>query len=209
MLIDLPKFLTEHNCDLSEAQGYLNHAFETLEFSQCGNFSLLLQQLHICKGHIDTFNIYHLKELVARFKIEKLTKCIEEYEAKLKTFLEDTTVLNFQEAVVSRVEAIKQDQKKKLTIRVSKAFATNRTLKDMKQLALRGFGECERCLVRIHMKPGSVIISWFFLEALSGKLEQLARDNTAVFKDAGVQEVTVDGKVVFPIILEEVTDKPL
>ena len=206
MLTDLPKLFTEYNCDLSEAQVYLNHELKTIDFSQCVNFSLLLQQLHICKGHIDTFNIYYLKELVARFKIEKLTKCIDEYEAKMKIFLEDTTVLNFQEAVVSRAEPIKPDQTKDLTIRVSKAFATNRTLKDMEELALRGFGDCQRFLVRIHMKPGSVIISWFFSEAHSDKLEQLARDNAVVFKDAGVDEVTVDGKVVFPIILKEVTD---
>ena len=204
MLADLLDLLTECKCDLSKAQFYLNNLFKTEEFSQCSTFSLLLQQLHIRKGHIDTFNIYFLHKLVARFKKEELTKCIEKYEAKMKTFLEDTTVLNFQRAVVSRVEPVKPDQTIDITIRVSKTFAKDRTLKDMEELALNGFGENQRAFVRIHAKSGSVIILWFFPEALSGKLEHLAHENAAVFKDAEVEEVTVGGRVVFPCTLEEV-----
>ena len=203
MLIDLLDLLSESKCDLSKAQFYLNHLFKTEEFSQCKDFPLLLQQLHVSKGHIDTFNIYYLKKLVDRFKVENLTKCIGEYETKMRDFLGHTTVLDFQRAVVSRVKPIKPNQTKDLTIRVSKAYAMDRTLEDMEELALRGLGDCERFLVRIHMKPGSVIISWFFPEALSDKLEHLAYENAAVFKDAGVEEVTVDGRVVFPRTLKE------
>ena len=206
MLADLLDLLTESKCDLSKAQFYLNGLFETGEFSHCSTFDALLWQLQVRQGHIDTFNIYYLKKLVARFKMENLTKCIEEYEAKLKSFLNNTTILHFQRAVVSRVVPIKPERTKDLTIRVPEEFAKDRTLKDMEKLALRGFGDCQRFLVRIHMKPGSVIISWFFpdSEALSGKLEHLARENAQVFKDAGVEEVIVDGRVVFPCTLEEV-----
>ena len=53
------------------------------------------------------------------------------------------------------------------------------------------------------MKLGSVIILVFFPETLTGKLEYLAHKNAAVFKDAGVEEVSVGGRVVFPSTLEE------
>ena len=200
MLAYLLDLLTESNCDLFKAQFHLNDLFRTGEYSHCNTFDTLLGHLQVHQGHIDKFNIYYLKELVARFKTEELTKCIEEYETKMKKFLEDTTVLQFQQAVVSREEPTKPDQTKDLTIRVSKAFATNRTLKE---LALIGFGDCQKFLVRMHMKPGSVIISWFFHEAFSGMLEHLACENAAVLKDAGVVEVTVDVRVVLPSTLEE------
>ena len=204
MLADLLDLLTESKCDISKAQFYLNGLFGTGEFSHSNTFDALLWQFQVRQGHIDTFNIYYLKKLVARFKTEELTKCIEEYETKMKTFLEDTTVLQFQEAVVSIVEPVKPEQTKDLTIRVSKTFAKDRTLKDMEELALGGFGENQKAFVRIHAVSGSVIISWFFPESLSGKLEHLARENGAVFKDAGVEEVTVDGRVVFPVTLDKV-----
>ena len=88
---------------------------------------------------------------------------------------------------------------KYLTIKISTELAGNRTLKDMEKLALRAFGECQQEFVRIHVKLGFVIISVFFPE----KLEQLAHKNAAVFKDAGVEEVSVDGRVVFFTTLEE------
>ena len=51
--------------------------------------------------------------------------------------------------------------------------------------------------IRLHAEPGSIIISWAFPKELSGKLEQLACDNAAVFKDNGVVEVTVGERRVF------------
>ena len=205
MLADLLDLLTESKCDLSKARFYLNGLFGTGEFSHCDNFDALLWQLQVRQGHIDTFNIYYLKKLVARFKTEELTKCIEEYETKLESFLKNTTILRFQRAVVSRVKPVKPERTKHLTIKVSKTFAKDRTLKDMEELALGGFDEYQREFVRIHAVLGSVIISWFFPEVLHGKLEHLARDKVTLFKDAGVEEVTVDGRVVFSITLEKVS----
>ena len=200
MLTDLLGLLA--NCDLSKAQFFLDEVFETEEFSRCNTFQALLQQLR--RNHIDTFNTYYLQRLVAYFKKDELKKPIEKYEAEKDTFLCDTKVIEFQHAVVSRVESVKPNQTAVITIRVTRTLAKDRTLKDIEELALRGFGECQRTFIRIHAKSGSVIISWFFPEALSGKLEHLARENASVFKDAGVQEVTVAGRVVFPSTLEEV-----
>ena len=200
MLTDLLDLLTECKCDLSKAQLFLNDLFETEEFSQCSNFSTLLQRLRV--GHIDTFNTYYLQQLLAYFKKDELTERVKGYEAKKKRFLEDTTVLKFQQAVVSRVEPIRTSQIKYHTIKVSKSLAKKRTLKDIEELALRAFGECHG-FVHVHAKAGSVVITSFFPKSLTSKLEQLARENAAVFKDAKVEEVTVDGKIVFPSTLEE------
>ena len=201
MLTDLLGLLTECKCDLSKAQFFLDDRFDTDKFSQCTNFDALLRQLR--RGHVDTFNTYYLQQLVAYFKKDQLTERVKEYEAEKEKFLKDTTVIEFQRAVVSRVESVKPSQMKNLTIKISKKLAEDRTLKDMEELASRAFGEYQLEFVRIHVKLGSVIISWFFPETLTGKLEQLAHKNSAVFEDARVVEVTVDGRVVFPSTLEE------
>ena len=208
MLADL---LTECKCDLSKAQFYLDDRLNTEEFSQCASFDALLRQLR--KSHVDAFNTYYLQRLVTHFKKDQLTERIKEYEAEKEKFLKDTTVLEFQHAVVSKVEPLPSGQMVKLTIKISKRLANKRNLKDMEELALLSFGENQRDFICMHAEPGSVIISWFFPEALSGKLEYLARENAAVFKDAGVEEVTVGGWVVFSSTLEEVRtshgiDKP-
>ena len=152
MLADLLGLLTECKCDLSEAQFFLDNQFDTEKFSQCASFDALLRQLH--RGHVDTFNTYYLKGLVAYLKVDQLIERIKVYEAEKEMFLQDTTVLEFQRAVVSRMELVKPDQTVSLTIRVSKRFADDRTLQDMKELALRGFDESFMPFVRIHAKIG-------------------------------------------------------
>ena len=203
MLSNLLELLKKYECDFSKARFFLNTLFKS-EFSQCNGFDALLHKLH--ERHMDTFNIYYLEALVAHLENKKLKEPIEKYKTKMEQFFKDTTVLEFQQAVVSRVEPVKPSQMKDLTIKVSKRLAEDQTLEDMKELALSSLGDSLRSFVRIHMKSGSVIISWFFPEALCGKLEHLARKKAAnaVFKDAGVEEVTVGGRIVFPSTLEEV-----
>ena len=91
-----------------------------------------------------------------------------------------------------------------VTIKVPKKMARIRILKDIEELAMEEFEECYKKFIRLHAEPGSIIISWIFSKGLSGKLEQLAHDNAAVFKDKGVVEVTVGGKRVFPCTQQEV-----
>ena len=201
MLTDLLGLLTECECDLTEAQFYLDDRFDTEKFSKCTSFNALLRQLR--KGHVDAFNTYYLNQLVAYFKKDLLTERIKKYEAKKEIFLKDSTVLEFQHAVVSKAKPLQFGKMIKLTIKISKRLADKRNLKDMEELALRGFGECQD-FVHIHAESGCVIISWVFPVALSDKLEYLARKNKDVFKDAGVKEVTVGGRIVFPSTLEEV-----
>ena len=198
------------DCEFSKAMTFLNRVCGSREFSDCRDIDELIDQLY--QGHhIDPFNIFRLKSLLDIFEseMEALTKIIEEYEEEEEVFLKRTTIIKFQRAVVRRAKpALKESQKMtaKLTIKVSPSFATNQTLWDIKNLAMEGFKECHKRFVLIHAEPDLeyVIISWFFPEALSGKLEHLARKNAAVFKDAGVEEVTVGRRVFFPCILKEV-----
>ena len=206
MLGNFGFILADCSSMFSKAITFLNRVCGSREFSNCTNIDELIDQL--CQGHhIDVFNIYRLKSLLDIFESEKesLTKIIEKYEEEKEVFLKRTTILKFQRAVVRRAKSEGQKMRAKLTIKVSPCFATNQTLWDIKNLAMEGFKECHKRFIRMHAEPGSVIISWFFPEALSGKLEYLARENKGVFKDAGVEEVTVGGRVVFPCTLEEVS----
>ena len=128
---------------------------------------------------------------------DKLMDYIKKYEAEKEGFLKDTSVLQFQRAVVSKVGPLQFGRMIKLTIKIPKRLADKRSLKDMEELARRSFDDCHE-FISIHAEPGSVIISWFFPEALSAKLEHLAHENAAVFKDAGVEEVTVGGEGCLP-----------
>ena len=115
-----------------------------------------------------------------------------------------SSVLEFQRAVVSRVEPILASGKAVVTVTISKEMASHRTLKDIEKLAIEGFKECHKEFICLHAEPGSIIISWVFPKGLSDRLEQLARDNAAIFEENGVSEVTVGGRRVFPCTKQEV-----
>ena len=207
MLTDLPDLFTECKCNLSKAKYFLKHLFYTEKFSQCNNFYDLLYQLR--GDHIDTFNTYYLREIITLFakkmnekEKKKLMKPIEDYEMERERFLNDTLVIEFHRAVVTHPDEL--SQKTKLTIKVSDRFASKRTLKDIEKVSLNAFEERHRSLICVHATVGSVVISWFFPENQSNEFEVLAKKNASVFKDAGVEEVTVGGRVVFPCTLEEV-----
>ena len=201
-LVKIVHFL-KLNCDLSEAQLFLDTFIGTEDFSRCDNFDKLIRLLQ--RDHIDIFNTSRLQEFVASFERDELTGFVDAYEKKKKRFFENTTVVSFQRAVVSRVEPILPKGRAVVTIKIPKKMASQRTLRDIEELAMEGFEECYKCLVRLHAEAGSIIISWVFPEALiSDKLEQLTHKNAAIFKNAGVEEVTVGGRRVFPVTQQEV-----
>ena len=200
-LVKIVRFL-KLNCDLSEAQLFLDTFIGTEDFSSCDNFDKLIRLLQ--RDHIDIFNTSRLQKFVASFERDELSGFVDAYEEKKQSFLKNTTVLNFQRAVVSRVEPVLPKGRAVVTIKIPKKMASRRTLKDIEELAMEGFEECYKCLVRLHAEAGSIIISWIFPEALSDKLEQLACKNAAIFKDAGMEEVTVGGRRVFPVAQQEV-----
>ena len=201
MLVKVVRFLNT-NCNLSEAQLFLDVATGTKKFSRCNNFNKLIRQLQ--RDQIDVFNISRLQELVACFDEDELTELVNLYEKKKNSFLKNTTVLEFQHAVVSRVKPDLHIGEVTVTIKIPKKMASCRTLKDIEELAMEGFEECYKSLVRLHAEAGSIIISWVFPEALSDKLEQLVCKNADIFKDAGV-EVTVGGRR-YPVIQQQVNN---
>lgn len=72
-------------------------------------------------------------------------------------------------------------------------------MRDIEELAIEGFEECHKSLVRLHATSGSVIIMWFIPMDLITKLEQLVEKNSAIISAKGVVEVTVNGKRVFSV----------
>ena len=208
MLVQVKRHLSK--CDLSDALIYLSSVIGSEEFIGCDNFGKLIRQLQ--QHHIDVFNISNLQNLVANFErdesgelLDELTEVIEAYNEKKESFLKQTTVLEFQRAVVSRVKPLPTSGQASVTIKIPEGLASRQTLRDIEKLAMEGFEECHKKFIHLHAEPGSVIISWIFPKKLSGRLEQLAYDNAAVFEDNGVVEVTVGGRGVFPYTQLEVS----
>ena len=185
-------------CDLSKAQFFLDIFNNTEEYSKCDSFDKILRQL-VQQNSIDVFNIDQLQQLVACFNDDKLTAVVEEYEAVKEKFLRDTAVLEFQQAVVSSVEPILPSGRAMVTIKIPRRLARQLTMRDIEELALEGFEECHKSLVRLHATPGSVVIMWFIPMDLITKLEQLVHKNAAIFSAKGVEEVTINGKKVLPV----------
>ena len=202
MLVQVKRLLVFNKCDLSDALLFLDSVDGSEDFIGCDNFDELMRQLQ--RDHIDVFNISILQQLVACFDNHELTQVTAAYNEKKESFLKQTTILEFQRAVVSRVEPILASGMAVVTIKVPRKIARHRTLKDIEELAMDGFEECHKKFIRLHAEPGSIIISWVFPKRLSGRLEQLARVNAAVFKDNGVVDVTVGGRRVFPCTQQEV-----
>ena len=203
MIVQVKQCLEELKCDLSEAQLFLDGVTGTEDFSSCVNFCKLMELLQ--RDHIDIFNISILEGLVACFKKDGLTKLVQAYEKEKEDFLKQTKVLSFQRAVVSRVEPIIPKGRAVVTIKIADKNVYNRTLKDIEELARKGFDDdCYKFFISLHAEVGSVIVSWVFPKTLSGKLEQLTHKNAAIFEEAGVEEVTVGGRRVYPVIQQEV-----
>ena len=87
-------------CDISEARFFLNNLLNTDIFTGCDNIEQLLNQL--CHCYVDTFNVYYLQKLATCLERDDVNQVVQIYEEKKEKFLEDTTVLDFQKAVVSK-----------------------------------------------------------------------------------------------------------
>ena len=197
MLTDVRKISANYN--LSIAQQFLNDFFETDEYSKYENFDKLLHRL-VQQRKIDMFSINQLQNLVTCFKDSNLSEVVKKYEAEKNKFLQDTKVLHFQQAVVSSVPPVLPSGKAFVTIKIPRRLARQLSMKDIEELALKSFEkECYEALVQIHATSGSVVIMWFIPIDLITKLEQLVDKNSAIVSEAGVEEVTVDGKRVFPV----------
>ena len=182
------------SCDLRSVQFFLNTQNDTDEFSHYDNIDSLLRHLH--QNYIDMFNIRCLEILVTYFNKAKLKKSIDEYKAKKDKFLRNTDVVGFQQAVVSKAEPYIQSGKAVVKIKIShpRTWGVKKclpTLKAIEELAMKGFQDRYVSLVHLHVTIGSITV------AMSDKLIKSMRDNAAVFKDAGVEEVIIAGRIMF------------
>ena len=204
MLLQVKRLLVNNKCDLSDARFFLDSFFGSEEFIECEDFEKLMRQLQ--RDHyIDVFNISILQDLLAKcFNNDKLTEAMRAYLEKKDCFFKQTSVLEFQHAVVSRVKPILAKGEVFVTITISKEMSRGRTLEDIEKLAIKGFEECHKRFIHLHAEAGSIIISWVFPEVMSGWLEHMAHNNAAVFEDYKVLEVTVGGRRVFPCTQNEV-----
>ena len=191
MMTDTRKDLKE--CDIAELQFYLDDFFGVDEFRKCHTTDEVLCKLR--RDRIDTFNIRYLEKLVSRFhQSEAIVKKIKEYEEKKEEFLSATTVKAFQQAVVSKAETVIPKGMAAVTIKIPKEYGIPRTMKDVEELAKKGFKSLHKDFVKIHVKPGSIIITWYIPKALYGEIVQLAHENAAELKKEGVEEVTIVGE---------------
>ena len=180
------------DCNIAKVQFYLDDLAGVDEFRKCQNVDEVLRKLR--RDYIDTFNISFLKSLITQFCQNKaIRQKIKEYEKKMKAFFRNTTVKQFQQAGISKAEAVTPKGMAKITITIPKVYKdAPRTMNDVEELAKKGFKECKKTLIKIHV--GSIIITWFVPEALCGKILQEARENIAVLREEGVDEVSIVGK---------------
>ena len=191
MMTDTRKDLKE--CDIAELQFYLDDLFGIDEFRKCHTIDEVLRKLR--RDHIDTFNITYLEQLISRYhQSEAIVKKIKEYNEKKEEFLSATTVKEFQQAVVSKAETVIPKGMAAVTIKIPKEYGFPRTMKDVEELAKKGFKGHHKDFVKINVQPASIIITWYVLEALCGEIVQLARENAAVLREEGVEEVSIVGK---------------
>ena len=151
MLTDLHDLFTEWKCDLPKAKFFLDNLLGTANFNLCTSFDELLWRL--CQDrNVDTFNTYYLQALVALFKKDRLTVRVKEYEAEKEQFLRNTTVLEFQQAVVNSIESVRLDEVNHLTIRVLILSAGEKELEDIEELAIIGLSERQSAFIRVHAR---------------------------------------------------------
>ena len=191
MMTDTRKDLAD--CDIEEVQFYLDSLFGVDEFRMCQNIDEVLRKL--CRDRIDTFNIRYLERLVSRFHQNKaIIETITKYEEKKEEFLGATTVKEFQQAVVSRAETVLPRGMATVTIKIPREYGVPRTMKDVEELAKKAFKGNYKDLIRINVTSGSIIITWYVPKGLCGELLKLARENMAVLRDEGVEELSVVGE---------------
>ena len=198
------KHLLNEKCDLSDTILFLYSVMGIDELDDCDNFDKLLKQLQ--RHAIDVFNIIVLQNLARTHSLDntEMTEVVEAYYKKKEEFLNKRTVLEFQQAVINKVQPILTSRMAMVTIMISKEMGFCRMLKDIEKLAMKGFEECYKEFIHLHAKAGSIIISWAFPKKLSVRLEQLAHKNASVFQVNKVLEVTVGGKKVFAFAQQEV-----
>ena len=193
MLTNIRK-LHFRNRKISKAVFFLNDLLETEDFASCVTIEQIIKTLR--RGYIDTFNVYYLEKVAECLESDDMKILVKEYEEKKKQFLEETTVQDFQKAVVSKAKLPLPKGKVEVSIVIQKRSVGNKVLKDMEILASEVFGEDQRRFVSFHAIQGSIIL-WHVPESLCDTLEQLVHQKVDILRENGVEELTLGEDTVF------------
>lgn len=192
----LTNFRTQlKGCNVSHAQLLLNRLLDTNAFTDCDTIGKILNQL--CHNHVDTFNVYALQKFATRLDDDYLKKLVDEYEEKKEILFTKMTVLEFQKAVVCKPEPDLPTKMVKITFRIPRQLAKAIVIKEIENLALQVFEDNQQHFVRFHVTPGPVIIVWYVTESLCEVLQRMAQKKATVWRQHGVEEVTVGSHCVF------------
>ena len=194
MLTNIRK-LHLRNRKISKAVFFLNDFSGTDDFASCVTLEQIIKTLR--RGYIDTFNVYYLEVLAECLESDDMKRLVQEYEEKKQRFLEETTVQDFQKAIVSKAKPPLPKGKVEVSIVVQKRSVGDRVLKDMELLAREVFEGNLRRFVSFHAIQGSIILLWYVPESLSDKLEQLVHQKVDILRENGVEEVTLGEETVF------------
>lgn len=181
------------SCDVGRAQSFLTHLLSS-DFTNCDTSKKIINQL--CNKHVHIFHLFYLRAFADHLKCESLKKLVDEYEKKKNHFLEKTTILDFQKAIVAKTTPRLPNVMVEVTIRIPKQLANKRILIDIERLALEGFEEKYHRFVCFHAKTGS-IVSWYVDESLCKVLQQMAQRKTALWRQHEVKEVVIGSQCVF------------
>ena len=123
MLTKTRKLLAD--CDVSEAQFFFSNLFDTDDFDNCDDIKVLMNKL--CRhGYVDTFNVYPLEKVAVCLERDDVNMLVKEYKEKKENFLKETTVVDFQRAVVSKAKPALSKGKVEVTIKVQKRLANEK-----------------------------------------------------------------------------------
>ena len=92
---------------------------------------------------------------------------------------------------MSRAETVTPRRMATVTIRIPEECSIPRSMKDVEKLAKKAFKGCDKDFVRINVMPGSIVITWYITKGLCEELVCLARENIAVLREEGVEEVSI------------------
>ena len=195
MLANIRKLRFE-DCDISQAVFFLNNLSGTDDFADCGTIEKIIEVMH--RNYIDTFNVYYLEVVAAEcLKSDDMKLLVKEYEEKKQRFFKETTVQDFQKAVVSKAKLPLPKGKVEVSIVVPKRSVGNRVLRDIELLASEMFEGNLRRFVSFHAIQGSIILLWYVPESLSDTLEQLVHQKVDILRENGVEELTLGEDTVF------------
>ena len=119
--------------NIENVRFFLESILEADEFNTCKGFADVLRLLR--KNYIDAFNTSYLEQLAEYLEIDEINRLVIEYKRERDVFFEDPIVIEFQDAVVNKVEHSGKGEVKVPEVRVPRSLVNKRTQRDIETLA--------------------------------------------------------------------------